>query len=117
MRQFELRGLYRGREIVAQVLQLPRGIHISLYGGDLPHIGAVGIVDPEGDRTVTRFPGHKEGIVCERWTAALSAAGCCPAVVEAGIHYDGLDSEGIAAVLTVTDDLLDRTLALLNEDN
>ena len=116
MKQFELRGSYRGRDIVAQVLQLPQGVHVSLYGGDLPHIGAVGLASPEGDCTITQFPDHKEGLVCEKWIAALSAAGYCPAVVEAGIHYDKLDRKGIAAVLAVTDDLLNRTLAILSAD-
>lgn len=116
MRQFELRRSYRGRDIVAQVLQLPQGVHISLYGGDLPHIGAVGIAAPEENRTVTQFPGHREGLVCEKWIEALSAAGFCPAVVEAGIHYDELSREGIAAVLAVTDDLLNKTLVMLRAD-
>lgn len=116
MKQFELCGSYRGRDIVAQVLQLPQGVHVSLYGGDLPHIGAVGLASPEGDCTITQFHGHKESLVCEKWIAALSAAGYCPAVVEAGIHYDKLDRKGIAAVLAVTDDLLNRTLAILSAD-
>ena len=116
MKQFELRGSYRGRDIVAQVLQLPQGVHVSLYGGDLPHIGAVGLVTPEGDCTITQFPDHKEGVVCEKWITALSAIGYCPAVVVAGIHYDELDRKGIAAVLAVTDDLLNRTLAILSTD-
>lgn len=116
MRQFELRCSYRGRDIVAQALQLPQGIHISLYGGDLPHIGAVGIVDQEGHCNVTQFPGHNEGVVCEKWTAALSNAGCRPAVVEAGIHYDGLDKNGIEAVMDITNKLLDETLTQLAKD-
>ena len=116
MRQFELRRSYRGRDIVVQALLLPRGVHISLYGGDLPHIGAIGIADPEGNCAVTQFPGHKEGVICEKWTAALSAAGCRPVVVEAGIHYDGLDKVGIGAVMSITNMLLEETLIRLRKD-
>ena len=116
MKQFELHRSYRDRNVTALVLRYPEGVHISLYGGDLPHIGAIGIVDPEGKRTVTRFPGHKEGVICEKWTAALSSAGYQSAVVEAGIHYDGLDKDGIDTVVAITDRLLDETLTLLTKD-
>ena len=116
MRQFELRRSYRGKDIIAQALHLSQGVHISLYGGDLPHIGAVGIVDQEGHCNVTQFPCHKEGAVCEKWTASLSDAGYRPAVVEAGIHYDGLDKNGIKAVMDITNKLLDETVTLLTKD-
>ncbi len=110
MRRFELRRTYRGRDVTALVLLTDEGITVTICGGDRPHTGAVGVADPDGKCTVTEFPGHKEGVVCERWTAALAAAGCLPAVVTAGIHYDGLDRAGIEAVLALTDDLLAEAL-------
>ncbi len=115
MRQLKLRHSYRDRDIVAQALVLDEGVHISLYGGDLTHIGAVGVVDPEGNRSVTQFPGHREGVICERWCAALSAANIRPAVMEAGIHYDDLDRSGIQTVLALTDGLLDEMAVLLSK--
>ena len=113
MRRFELHRGYRGRDITALVLQTEEGVSVTLWGGDRPHIGAVGVADPDGKVTVTEFPGHKEGVVCEKWTAALAAAGYTPAVVTAGIHYDGLDKAGIEAVLILTDELLAETLRLI----
>ncbi len=113
MRQFELRRAWRGKDIIAQVLALDEGVHVSLYGGDRAHIGAVGIIDPDGNRTVTQFPGHREGVVCERWLDALAAANAKSAVVEAGIHYDGLDREGINEVLGVLEELLRELMRTL----
>ncbi len=113
MKQFELHRHYRQRDIAAFVLQTDAGVHISLFGGDRPHIGAVGVIDPEGGCAVTEFPTHREGVVCERWTAALAAAGHRPAVVEAGIHYDDLGKAGIQDVLALTDDLLAELLQAL----
>ena len=113
MKQFELRQTYRGKDITAFVLQHTNSVHISLYGGDLSHIGAIGIVDLEGRCTVTQFSGHKEGSICKKWCDALSAAGFCPVVVEAGIHYDRLDKSGIIAVLDVLDMLLNEALTEL----
>ena len=110
MRRFEMHRTFRERDIAAFVLHTSGGTHVSLYGGDLPHIGAVGIVDLEGNCTVTEFPGHKEGIVCQTWATALSTAGFRPAVVEVGIHYENLDKAGISAVLLLTDELLKEFL-------
>lgn len=110
MRQFELHHCYRGRDITALVLQTEAGVSVTVCGGDRPHIGAVGVADPDGKVTVTEFPGHKEGVICEKWTAALAVAGYTPAVVTAGIHYDGLDKAGIEAVLALTDELLAEIL-------
>lgn len=110
MRLSEMHRCYRGRNITVQTVLTEEGISVTVCGGDRPHIGAVGVADPDGKVTVTEFPGHKEGVVCEKWTAALANAGYLPAVVTAGIHYDGLDRDGIEAVLTLTDELLAETL-------
>lgn len=113
MRQFELHRTYRRKDIAAFVLQLDSGIHISLYGGDQAHIGAVGVVDPSGACTVTEFPCHREGSICKKWAESLSAEGFRPAVMEAGIHYDSLDRAGINAVLALADELLEEMLRKL----
>ena len=115
MRRFELRRTYRGKDITAGVIQTPHGVQVTLFGGDRPHIGAVAIVDPEGNRTLTEFPGHREGAVCDAWAAACAAAGVCPAVVTAGIHYDGISREEIAAVVAQTEALLHAVLKELCE--
>lgn len=113
IRQFELVCFYRNKEITVHVLQSEKGVSITLFGGDLEHIGAVGVVDPDGYCTVTEFLTQREGVVCEKWTSTLSAAGIRPVVISAGIHYDGLDKEGIQAVLTLTDNLLEETIQQL----
>lgn len=115
MRRFELTGELLGRTVTAEVLCLEGGIHVSIYGGDLPHIGAVSVVSPDGVCSTVEFPGHRDGAVSERWAKALSSAGYCPAVVEAGIHYDNLSRQGIADVLSLTDKMLDDTLGLLSK--
>lgn len=44
MKTFACNGEWRGRKITASVLVLDQGIRVDLYGGDLPHIGAVSAV-------------------------------------------------------------------------
>ncbi|MGM9662092.1 MAG: hypothetical protein ACI3WR_03260 [Oscillospiraceae bacterium] len=113
MRQFEITRQLFGADITARVLLLEEGLHVSVSGGELPHIGAVSVVDPAGARSCVQFPGHRDAAVSERWAASLSQAGYRPVVVEAGIHYDGLSREGIEAVLALAEELLAAVTALL----
>lgn len=106
MDRFEITRSLFGRDITASVLRLDNSLQVSVYGGGLPHIGAVSIADPDGNVTTTQFSGHKDGAISESWAAAFAEAGYRPAVVTAGIHYDHLDREGIAAVLSTAGALL-----------
>lgn len=114
MRHFQLTCELFDREITAEILCLEQGLHVSIFGGDLPHIGAVSIVALDGVCSTVQFPEHRDGAVSERWARALACAGYCPAVVEAGIHYDQISKQGIAAVLSLTDKMLDDALNILS---
>ena len=113
MRQFELRRSWRGKDIIAHVLVLDEGVHVSLYGGDRVHIGAVGIIDPDGNRTITQFPGHKEGMVCEQWMDAFVSTKIAPIIVEAGIHYDHLSMIEIQEILLQTHELAEESISII----
>lgn len=113
MNRFELKRQLFGAEITAQVLRFDEGIHVSIYGGARPHIGAVTIGDQTGAIHTTQFPGHKDAAVSEQWCGALLRCGFFPVVVEAGIHYDGLSKDGIQAVLACTAELQAECLRLL----
>ena len=104
-----------GRTIVARATLFPEGIHILIYGGDRPHIGAVTIISPEGAEETVRFPTHRDDVVSRHWGKRLQAEGFLPAVVEAGIHYDGLTKEGVDAVIRATDLLLKRLLGRMRD--
>lgn len=113
MKSLEFTRRFLGKDITARVLRLESGLHVSLFGGTLPHIGAVSIVPPEGACSTVEFPGHRERVVSEAWAQAFAGAGYRPVVVEAGIHYDNLDSVGISQVLRLTDELLADVLRAL----
>lgn len=115
MRQFEISRELFGAEITAQVLQLDEGLHVSVSGGALPHIGAVSIVNPDGECSTTQFCGHKDGTVSSHWAQSLADAGFRPAVVAAGIHYDRLSKAGIQEVLALADGLLDTVIKKLKD--
>ena len=112
MRQITLTREFLGESITLLALSFDRELHISLYGGHRPHIGAVAVGSRAGHHT-TQFPGHREGAICEPWCASLLEKGFSPVVVEAGIHYDDLTPEGIQAVLNLTNDMLAEALEAL----
>lgn len=114
MRQFEITRQLFGLDITAHVLPLDKGLHVSLFGGELPHIGAVSIVGPAGQCSTVQFPGHRDGVISEQWAEGLVQAGYCPVVVEAGIHYDDLSRDGITAVLALTEKMLASILDTLS---
>lgn len=110
MYQFEVRDSLFGQEVTAWVLVLTQGIHVSLFGGDLPHIGAVSIIGLKGDVHTEQFPGHKEGIISDTWARGLSKSGYAPVVVEVGIHYDQLGQEGIEQVCQLAEHMLRKVI-------
>lgn len=97
-----------GRELQVLALWMGEDLHISIFGGDKAHIGAVSILSPEGNIQTICFPGHRDDTVSIQWCRRLKARGVHAAVVEAGIHYDNLSKEGIAAVLDTCDELWKR---------
>lgn len=112
-REFSVVRILLGEPVCARVLPLDGGVRVEIYGGTRPHIGAVSMADPAGKITTMEFPGHREGVVAEQWAKALAAAGFCPAVVLAGIHYDGLDRDGIQKVVVATEGMLTDTVEQL----
>ncbi|MCD8326871.1 MAG: hypothetical protein LUC90_09415 [Lachnospiraceae bacterium] len=110
VREFQADRVLMNEPLTAKVLVLPVGVEVNIYGGCLPHIGAVSIADPEGNLTTTQFPTHKDGVVSARWAKAIAGKGFLPVTVAAGIHYDDLTREEIASVVKVTDEMLEEIL-------
>lgn len=97
-----------GRKIIVEAQDTGKGMNVLVYGGDAGHIGAV-CVGCQGRVIQTiRFPGHKEGIVCEKWVQAIMDWYPYPVVVSAGIHYDKADADRIARILGVLDEMLEK---------
>ena len=113
MIQITLTQELMGASITAHAIYLRPGLQVTVYGGTLPHIGAVSVADPQGNVTTQQFPTHKDGVVSERWAKAISEAGYRPAVIAAGIHYDSLNREQIGDVIKLTDDMLGELLQTL----
>ena len=86
------------------------GIEVLITGGDLAHIGAVSIADPQGEIYTKTFAGHKDNFVSEEWAEKLYEKFQVPVVVSAGIHYDNIDSTGIETVVSELKKTLNEVL-------
>ncbi len=109
--RYKLEGLVQ--EIGADVL-------VSIWGGTLPHIGAVAMAMPRPSLKDSRkwsatssnftFLGHKEDRLVKRISEKLSAALRKNVVVAAGIHWDSLSSAGIKTIENLTERLSELIL-------
>ncbi len=96
--------------VEAEAVRIGADVLVYVWGGTRPHIGAVAAATPrpslaDGSRTsatasVLTYPGHKEDVVVKGLSEALAAALDTNVVVTAGIHWDGLDSDAIATIVS-----------------
>lgn len=99
--------------IRVQASRLDEGINVLITGGSRTHIGAVSFVSGGMKVMTTQFPGHKDGVISERWALRLSDEFEGTVCVECGIHYDNLDKAGIQNVVAVSDKMLNELLRIL----
>ena len=117
MRQFEITRQLFDRELTARIVRLDEGIHVLVYGGSRPHIGAVSVIAPGGDCTTIQFPHHRDGVVSEMWAKALAEVCKESVAVAAGIHYDDLSKEDIQKILSVMEEMVAEASVLLSSDS
>ena len=93
----------------AFVKKIGNDLLVSIWGGEIPHIGAVAIAQPRpslkdprirsATASVFCYPGHKEDVIAKETAERLSAALDTNVTVTAGAHWDNIDESGIKAVL------------------
>lgn len=116
MNHFCYERTFRGKRISAVVWVTDAGVQVGLYGGDRPHIGAVGLVSPSAETAVTQFPGHQECILCEQWCSTLAQAGLRPLSMAAGVHYDHAIRQEIQQIVAQCQELLEEVRRQITAD-
>lgn len=106
-----------GKEIKAELTMAGETVHVLLSGGDTPHIGAVSMAAPSGERHTMEFSGHKEAVVSEAWADEICRKTGRETVVAAGIHYDAASPEMIQEILAVTGQMRKRLLCHLLQNH
>ena len=106
----------KGRfKIQALVQRVGQDILVSMWGGTIPHIGAVGMATPRPSlrdpkkmsATCSTFTyvGHKEDVVVKKVSELLAGRLKTKVVVSAGIHWDDLTSSEIDIIAKLTQKL------------
>ena len=107
-------------KIFGLVQQLGMDYLVSIWGGTLPHIGAVGMATPrpslkdpaKWSATSSNFTfiGHKEDAVVKPIAEKLAAQCKGNVVVVAGIHWDAMTPQEIKVVERLTQKMSDQIL-------
>ena len=114
----------KGRfKIQALVQKVGQDILVSMWGGTLPHIGAVGMATPRpslrdpkkmsATSSTFTYVGHKEDAVVKRISELLASRLKTKVVVSAGIHWDDLTSGEIRTITRLTQKLSVQILETL----
>jgi hypothetical protein len=114
----------KGRfKIQALVQKVGQDILVSMWGGTLPHIGAVGMATPRpslrdpkkmsATSSTFTYVGHKEDAVVKRISELLASRLKTNVVVSAGIHWDDLTSGEIRTIARLTQKLSAQILKKL----
>jgi hypothetical protein len=114
----------KGRfKIEAFVQKVGRDILVSMWGGTLPHIGAVGMATPRpslrdpkkmsATSSAFTYVGHKEDVVVKRVSELLASRLKTKVVVSAGIHWDDLTPREIDIIAKLTQKLSGQILKKL----
>ena len=116
----------KGRfKIQALVQRVGQDILVSMWGGTLPHIGAVGMATPRpslrdpkkmsATSSTFTYVGHKEDAVVKRISELLASRLKTKVVVSAGIHWDNLTSRQIDIIAKLTRKLSAQVLKKLEK--
>jgi hypothetical protein len=107
--RFCVRTQWGAYDLEALVVRAGPDWLVWIWGGSRPHIGAVAMAQPRpslkdprawsATASVFSYVGHKEGILAQEAAERLAAALRANVVVAAGVHWDNLGPEGIAAIL------------------
>ena len=125
MKQFAFE-VSKGRfKIQALVQKVGQDVLVSMWGGTLPHIGAVGMATPRpslrdpkkmsATSSTFTYVGHKEDAVVKRISELLASRLKTKVVVSAGIHWDDLTSREIDIIAKLTQKLSVQILEKLEK--
>ena len=109
-----------------EALLIGSDVAIILWGGSLPHIGAVAMAIPRpslrdkslmsASASVLTSPGHLEDEIVKRFSEHVSAALSSTVVVSAGMHWDGLTLDDIGAVRLACEGLTEAFIDALKKE-
>lgn len=101
--------LVLGYPLCLEAVQFGEDWRITLTGGQAPHIGAVtAVFRQEGQAALYTVSGqgHRDQVLSERYAEKLEGVCKGSLCIVCGIHYDGLDADGVETVCQAAERLL-----------
>jgi hypothetical protein len=121
--EFSIKTKEDAYNLSASVRLIGEDVLVAIWGGEIPHIGAVAVAQPRPslkDQDVTSSSasvicrvGHKEDELAKAAAEILAAALETHVVVTAGIHWDNLAPEAIQRIVRNSEILVEMILARL----
>ena len=101
-------------------IQMGKDFNISIYGGDIEHIGAVALGIPRqslkdknkisSSVSLLTVLGHKEDVIVQRYAKMLASKLNSTVVVCCGIHIDDISFEDIKGLVGVVDEMVNELI-------
>lgn len=110
----------RGIEVRFTLIPMGEDIHISIYGGDKPHIGSVVLAEPRPSLTgegigvtssVINRMSHKDEAIARTVAEAVAKEYETTVSCVAGVHMDGATPEDIATVKEIIGTVLSSSFS------
>ncbi len=115
---------FKTYDINCSAIKMGKDWNISIYGGDIPHIGAIalGIPRPSLENnnkisssvSVLTITGHKEDIIVQKVAKVLSSTLNSTVVISCGIHIDNITFNDIGNLNSLIDNLVDELISKIS---
>lgn len=115
---------FKTYNINCSAIKMGNDWNISIYGGDVPHIGAVALGIPRpsledknrisSSVSILTITGHKEDVIVQKVAKALSSTLNSTVVVSCGIHINGITFDDIQNLNLAIDNLVDELISKIS---
>ena len=115
---------FKTYNINCTALKMGNDWNISIYGGDIPHIGAIalGIPRPSLENknkisssvSVLTITGHKEDVIVQNVAKVLSSTLNSTVIVSCGIHINDISFDDIQNLNLVIDNLVNELISKIS---
>lgn len=120
----QLSTTYNNHTINCIALKIGNDFNISIYGGDIPHIGAVALGTPvnlphninkvTSTASLLTVPGHKEDVITLNYAKLLAKKLNTTVTICCGIHIKNITTQDITNITIATDKLINELLNKLH---
>lgn len=120
----QLSTTFNDHTISCIALKIGNDFNISIYGGDIPHIGAVALGNPinlphninklTSTASLLTVPGHKEDIITLNYAKLLAKKLNTTVTICCGIHIKNITPQDITDLTNVINKLIDDLLYKLH---